>query len=145
MFSKFSIFRVRPLTARGAFSVLTTLAVLTVVASLYINLKSPAPDKMNREELTRAKMKSITVCIYEYQSDKKEWPDVKSWDEQLKPYFVRDSVFSAEALAVDGWGNRIKYGTRNEGGHPEAFLCSSGRNGIDENGTNDDILIEIPP
>ena len=100
---------------------------------------------MNREELTRAKLKRIHICVLSYRSDKKEWPEVRSWDEQLMPYFVRDSFFSPGTVIVDGWGNRIKYGVKDAGGHPEAFLYSCGRNGIDDKGTNDDILIEIQP
>src|SRR5689334_19313506 len=117
---------------------LSILAVVSVVAALYVR---PAPDKMTREELTRAKMKRILICILAYQSDKKEWPQVRSWDEQLKPYLVRDALFSPEAVIIDGWGNGIKYEVRNEGGDPEAFIYSCGRNGIDDKGTNDDIFI----
>ena len=124
---------------------LTIMAVVAAAASVYLNLRPAAPDKMNREELTRAKLKRIHICVLGYRSDKKEWPEVRSWDEQLKPYFVRDSFFSPETVTVDGWGNRIKYGVKNEGGHSEAFLYSCGRNGIDDQGTNDDILIQIPP
>lgn len=102
-------------------------------------------EVLSREELTRAKMKRILICVLDYQSDKKEWPDVKSWDGQLKPYFARDSFFSPETVVVDGWGNRIKYGVKNEGAHSEAFLYSCGRNGVDDKGTNDDILIPISP
>ena len=125
---------------------LTILAIVAVAASVYLNLRGPTPDKMTREELTRAKMRRIELCILRYQSDKKEWPDVKSWDEQLKPYFAQDSnFFSPEKLVLDAWGNRIKNGVRKEGEHPQPFLHSCGRNGIDDKGTNDDILIEIPP
>ncbi len=137
MFPKFRI--------RHFILLLTMLAVVAVAASMYLNLRPAAPDRMNREELTRAKIKRIHICVLAYHSDKKEWPEVKSWDEQLKPYFVRDSFFSPETVVVDGWGNRIKYEVRNEGGHSEALLYSCGRNGIDDKGTNDDILIEIRP
>jgi hypothetical protein len=130
---------------RRSILLLTILAIVAVAASVYLNLKAPAPDKMNRDELTRAKMKRILICVLDYRSDKKEWPEVKSWDEQLKPYFVRDAFFSPETVIVDGWGNKIKYGVRSEGSHPNAFLYSCGRNGIDDTGTNDDILIEIQP
>jgi len=140
MFSKFSKFRIR-----RSILLLAILAIVAVAVSAYQNLRPPTPDKMTREELTRAKMKRILICVLDYQSDKKEWPEVKSWDEQLKPYFVRDSFFSPETVVVDGWGNRIKYAVKNEGGHPEAFLYSCGRNGIDDKGTNDDVLIEIAP
>ena len=138
MFSMSSKFRIRP-----SILLLTILAIVAVAANVY--LRRPAPDKMNREELTRAKLKRIHICVLGYRSDKKEWPEVRSWDEQLKPYFVRDSFFSPETVTVDGWGNRIKYGVKNEGGHSEAFLYSCGRNGTDDQGTNDDILIRIPP
>jgi hypothetical protein len=124
---------------------LSILAIVSVAAALCVQLRGPAPDKMKREELARAKMKRILICILAYQSDKKEWPQVRSWDQQLKPYFVRDAFFSPEAVVIDGWGNRINYGVKNEGGHPEVFLYSCGRNGIDDKGTNDDILMQIPP
>lgn len=140
MISKLSKVRMR-----RSILLLTILAIVAVAVSVYVNLRPPAPDKMNREELTRAKMNRIVICVLRYESDKKEWPKVKSWDEQLKPYLMRDSFFSPETAVADGWGNRIKYGVRDEDGHSEAFLYSWGRNGIDDKGTNDDILIEIRP
>jgi hypothetical protein len=130
---------------RRTILLLSILAIVSVAAALCVNLRGPAPDKMTREEVTHAKMKRILICIQAYQSDKKEWPLVRSWGEQLKPYFVRDAFFSPEAVLIDGWGNGIKYWIRSEGGHPEAFLYSCGRNGVDDKGANDDILIQIPP
>jgi hypothetical protein len=124
---------------------LSLLAIGSVAAALYVNQRGAAPDKMTPEELTRAKIKRILICILAYQSDKKEWPQVGSWEKQLRPYFVRDAFFSPQAVPIDSWGHGIKYGIKNEGGHAEAFLYSCGRNGIDEKGTNDDILIQIPP
>jgi hypothetical protein len=51
---------------------------------------------------------------------------------------------SPEKLVLDAWGNRIKYGVRKEGDHAQPFLYSCGQDGIDDKGSNDDILIEIP-
>jgi hypothetical protein len=121
------------------------LAIVALAVGVYFNLRGPTPDKMNCEELTRAHMNRVELCILRYQSDKKDWPDVKSWDEQLQPYFAKDSkFFSPSKVVLDGWGNRIKYGVKQEGDYPQPFLYSCGRNGIDDKGTGDDILIEIP-
>ena len=119
------------------------LLAILVIAAMLVYPMLDKPDKMGPKAFTRSKMRRIEGHILDFYSEKKTWPEPKSWDEQLRPYFAQSRSFSPEDLVLDAWGKKIKYELKAVDDHLQPHLYSCGPDGTDDRGTNDDIMIEV--
>ena len=94
-------------------------------------------------EFTSAKLGGLEIHLLAYYEDHHVWPDSHLWKIQLKPYFENDGGFSLSEL-TDVWGEGIEYlAKRHERGRTSVVLRSRGPNKMDDNGTNDDVVLEV--
>jgi hypothetical protein len=72
-----------------------------------------------------------------YKVDFGTWPPSETWKRDLEPYAGPHDKFN------DAWGNQIQYVNMTQDGKQIVKLYSFGKNGIDENGLNDDYVLDV--
>lgn len=104
----------------------------------YIDIIVPRGD-YSHKEYTDAQLNMLFKMMMLYKNDFGTWPSRNTWKHDLEPYKYKDT----EDAYNDGWGNPIQYVDIVKEGNSVVKLYSFGENGIDENGLNDDLVLDV--
>ena len=91
----------------------------------------------SHSEITRSRMNGIYSLLRLYKVDFGTWPPSETWKREVEPYARTCDVYD------DAWGNPIQYVHIMEEGNQIVKIYSFGENGIDENGLNDDYVLDV--
>lgn len=92
---------------------------------------------------TRANLGGLRNVVWCYGNTHGRWPDPTSWQRQLIEFdAVYTGVRDLQGLFVDAWDRPMRYEVRTDsGGRPIAVMYSTGKDGIDDHGGGDDIVV----
>ncbi|MCL2645878.1 MAG: type II secretion system major pseudopilin GspG [Phycisphaerales bacterium] len=118
---------------------LLVLIILAVLASVAVPIYT-GRSKKAKIDATKASISNIETAIDTFESEQGRFPE--SLDELVHPPEAQDGSQPTrylKALPTDGWGHPFFYKVPGNVNTDRYDIWSAGPNGIDENGSGDDI------
>lgn len=119
---------------------------LTAALCISLSLSACAASPLERQ---RERLRDIERCLYLYLEDCRTVPDsgnaelTRALSDSSKRYYlaVAPTEISHDGKILDCWGRPYVFKRPSWASHPvECYLYSTGPNGIDEEGSGDDVL-----